>query len=137
MFATPAAVLGVWFRGLLAIVLLVGGGWLIYEWYDGLPRTTRIERPVAVTPETGPTERIEVRNGEPIAIEERSLSWTERIGAYRPAADAATAMLVAGTALLLWSLLGHRLHPQRLWARSGEPVPELPPPADVKRIVRP
>jgi hypothetical protein len=43
MFATPAAVLGVWFRGLMAIAILVAAGWCAKEWYERLPSRVVIE----------------------------------------------------------------------------------------------
>ena len=38
----PFAILGIWFRGLLALGLLGGGIWLLATWYDALPRVTPV-----------------------------------------------------------------------------------------------
>ena len=38
----PFAILGLWFRGLLALGLLGGGIWLLATWYDALPRVAPI-----------------------------------------------------------------------------------------------
>ena len=38
----PFAILWLWLRGLLALALLGGELWLLYTWYDALPRTTPV-----------------------------------------------------------------------------------------------
>ncbi|HSX81867.1 MAG TPA: hypothetical protein VLQ80_25285, partial [Candidatus Saccharimonadia bacterium] len=38
----PFAILGIWFRGLLALGLLGGGIWCLSTWYDALPRSTPV-----------------------------------------------------------------------------------------------
>ncbi len=61
MFLTPAAILGVWFRGLLSIVVLGAGIWLVYHWYDGLPSTIVVRNESSPVAEAGLSEWQEER----------------------------------------------------------------------------
>lgn len=119
MFATPASVLGTWFRGILAIAILIGGGWLVYHWYDSLRKTVSVP-----TTETAPETRT------------RRLTPTERIRAWRPGWNQQTAALGCGVLLLLGSVGGRTVN-RRLFLRS-EPksVPEAPV-SETRRIDRP
>jgi pimeloyl-ACP methyl ester carboxylesterase len=109
MFATPAAVLGCWFRGILAIAILAGGAWLVYHWYDSLPVTVILR-----TPENGSSEPA------------RRLTPWERVRAWSPGLNKETAALACGTLLLLGSFSGRTLN-RRLFLKSDpKSVPDSP-----------
>jgi hypothetical protein len=67
----PFAILGIWFRGLLALGLLGGGIWLLATWYDGLPRVT----PMAQTDPDDPRPARPLSFGERVAQWQPALSW--------------------------------------------------------------
>jgi len=119
MFATPAAVLGLWFRGIVGIAILVGGGWLLYHWYDALPRSVSVRAAESVSKSPA-----------------RRLAPAERIRAYRPGWDQETAALGCGVLLLLGSIGGRTVN-RRLFLRSTpRSIPE-PPPSEPRQIDRP
>jgi pimeloyl-ACP methyl ester carboxylesterase len=101
----PFAILGIWFRGLLALGLLGGGIWLLATWYDGLPRVT----PTAQTDPDGPRPA-------------RPLSFGERVAQWQPALSWETAALGGGLLLVLVASGGGLLVSRLRW-RSGPPVP--------------
>lgn len=76
-------VLGTWIRGLLSVGLLVAVVVFVKQWMDELPREERI----------GSTASGEV-------VTRPLPSLTDRIRAWRPGADAATALLVAAALTL-------------------------------------
>lgn len=128
MFLTPAAVLFTWFRGILSLVIIAGGIWLIGAWYDRLPQTEIVERDVTAPRVEQKMERTipsELAEREVTTVERR-LRPAERIMAWRPAFDKTTALLLGGAALLLWSVGGWMLVPCRLLAGSAAPAPVLP-----------
>ena len=102
----PFAILGLWFRGLLALGVLGGGIWLLATWYDALPRVT----PVVQTDPAGT---------RPPA---RPLSFGERMAHWRPALAWETAALGGGLLLVLVASGGGLLVYPLRW-RSGPPVP--------------
>jgi hypothetical protein len=101
----PFAILGIWFRGLLALGLLGGGIWLLATWYDGLPRVT----PMAQTDPDGPRPA-------------RPLSFGERVAQWQPDLSWETAALGGGLLLVLVASGGGLLVSRLRW-RSGPPVP--------------
>jgi len=109
MFATPTAVLGIWMRGILAIGLLLAGGWLAYRWYEELPRYA----PSASRLDDAPSESA-VR-----------LSPAERIMAWRPGLDLTTAMLLGAVGLMGISLGGRMLLPRLLYPADPRGLPKL------------
>ncbi|WP_439626727.1 alpha/beta fold hydrolase [Gemmata sp.] len=98
---------GVWFRGLLALAMIGASVYLLLGWADRLPRE----------------EAVEVRQGDRVAVETRPLeTFRDRVGAWRPGWDAATALLAGGAGLMLWNLGGSFLTP-KLWLRRGGDEP--------------
>lgn len=93
----PFHILGIWFRGLLAIGILAGGIGLLKRGYDD----SHVIVPVRAVP-TGGRERDEAaRDGrEPASVPGR------RVFRLEPGLNRETAELAAGTALLVWALLG-------------------------------
>jgi len=102
----PFAILGIWFRGLLALGLLGGGVWLLATWYDGLPRVTPV---VQTAPDGTPPPA-------------RTLSFGERVAQWHPALSWETAALGGGLLLVLVASGGGLLVSPLRW-RSGPPVP--------------
>jgi pimeloyl-ACP methyl ester carboxylesterase len=86
----PLNILGVWFRGLLALGIIAGGVALAAGWYRDLPADV-------VVREGGPDGPREVRI--PLG------AW-DRVTAWRPGLDAPTAMLVGAVVLLLAAAAG-------------------------------
>jgi hypothetical protein len=100
----PFNILGIWFRGLLAVAVLAGGVYLASRWYGELPAeiAVREDRP------DGPREvRISVG------------AWN-RITAWRPGLDTSTAMLAGAVVLLLGAAAGRWI----LAVVSGDRVAE-------------
>ena len=85
-----------WFRGLLALALVIGGIALLKKWVDDLPR----EKVVLVTP-SGPAEA----RSRPLA------SLPERIDAWRYDPNRSTAPLIWGGLLLLLAVGGRLVSP--------------------------
>jgi len=105
----PLAILGIWFRGLVALGLLVGGVWLLATWEDALPRST----PVVQTHPDG------TQTPAP------PLSFSERVARWRPGLTWETAALSGGVLLVLVASGGGMLLYPLRW-RAGPPVP-VPP----------
>jgi pimeloyl-ACP methyl ester carboxylesterase len=121
MFATPAAVLGVWFRGLVALGLLALSGWMLHEWSQSLPR------PAAVV----------VQDESPQPPQERRATFPERLRQWRPGFDRPTAMLSGSLLLFAWSFGGGRLLSRRMLRPSdGTGIPVLKP-GETHRLKRP
>jgi pimeloyl-ACP methyl ester carboxylesterase len=101
MFFSPVSVLGMWFRGLLAIAILAGGMYLIYRWQDELPRSEIVfadrEQRVRELP-----------------------TFIDRLSAWRPDWNRSTAELAAGVCLLAWALIGSRIYPRALRASGAD-----------------
>ena len=119
----PFAILGIWFRGLLALGLLGGGIWLLATWYDGLPHVTPV---VQAAPDGTPPPA-------------RPLSFGERVAQWHPDLSWETAALGGGLVLVLVASGGGLLVYPLRW-RSGPPVPlpararsveHLPGPAEI------
>jgi hypothetical protein len=105
----PFAILGIWFRGLVALGLLAGGVWLLATWEDALPRAT----PVVQTHPDG------TQTPAP------PLSFSERVARWRPGLTWDTAALSGGVLLVLMASGGGMLLYPLRW-RAGPPVP-VPP----------
>ena len=113
--------LGTWLRGLLALAAIGSAVYLLTRWADRLPR----EQPV------------EVRRGEGTEVESRPLpGFGERVGAWRPGWDAATAALAGSLALALWSAGGSLVTP-KLWLRRGADEPRQERGAERAEVRRP
>jgi pimeloyl-ACP methyl ester carboxylesterase len=130
MLSLPFHVLGVWLRGLLALAIVGAGVGLLGAWYNRLPPTTEVVQvPVGRTDQdpNRPDEaagRNAPQAATPVVI--RHEPW-------RPGWDRETAMLLAGLALVGWSLIGGLVF--RSWPRrrkSDDPPAETR--AQVQRV---
>jgi pimeloyl-ACP methyl ester carboxylesterase len=95
----PFHILGIWFRGLLAIAILAGGIVLLKRGYDDSHVVVPVVRDV---PTAGARERDEAprdRNA-PAGVPGR------RVFRFEPGMNRQTAELAAGAVLLVWALLG-------------------------------
>jgi hypothetical protein len=116
----PFAMLWMWFRGLLALALLGGGIWLLYAWYDALPRPTPpVQTDTDVTRASAPAP-----------------SFSNRVARRHPGLTWETAALGGGLFLVLVALGGGRLVYPLRWRAGG---PEFVPPqaGTVQRLTRP
>ncbi|AMV16456.1 alpha/beta fold hydrolase [Planctomyces sp. SH-PL14] len=107
---TPASVLFVWLRLILAIMILGGGAWALHAWYHDV--TTPV--PILLSP-------------DPVGFADATLPPRVKPGpprGWQPGWNRQTGLLVLGSLLLLFSFGGSWINP-RLWLQSGEPVPEL------------
>ena len=120
MFLTPAAVLGVWIRGLLSIVIVGAGLWLIYQWYDGLPSAISIR---VESEEISKTDLSELPEQN---FRMQRLTPVQRLTTWRPGFDRSTTILVCGTLLLMMSIAGRWLHPSLMFLNRKEALPKMP-----------
>ncbi len=90
---TPTAILGIWLRNLLAVVLVVGGVYLLYRFYED---SHVVERTTAVVA----ADRVPGAEPVPVSVTER------RVFRFDPGWNRPTLELVAGLTLLLWATLG-------------------------------
>ncbi len=115
MLFMPFNVLGLWLRGLLSLLLLGGGIYLLAEWYNH----REIREPVVVVHRTTQAAGTEEYD--------RVVPW--QFGFNRE-----TAFLLGGLALLVWSLGGGLLVSPRLLRRSSPDQPKTVDPGNVQRI---
>jgi len=120
MLFMPFAILGIWFRGLLALGLLGGGLWLLASWYDALPRPT----PVLQTDPDGTRPP-----APPPSFRARVIRW-------RPGLTSETAALGGGLLLVLGVSGGGLLVAPLRW-RAGTPVLVPPQPRTVEHLPGP
>ena len=120
MFLTPAAVLGVWIRGLLSILIVGAGLWLLYQWYDGLPRA------IVFSEESSPLADSDLSELQGQNVRMQQLTPVQRLAAWRPGFDRPTTMFLCGTFLLLLSVAGRWLHPSLLLLNRKEVLPQMP-----------
>lgn len=100
--------LGIWLRGLLALVAIGSSAYLMSRWADHLPRE----------------QLVEVRHADWVAVDARPLtSFGERVEAWHPGWDAITAVFAGGLVLALWSFGGCLVTP-KLWLRRGADEPK-------------
>lgn len=98
----PFSILGIWFRGLLGIVIFAGAGYLLKEWYD----ESHVVEPIVVetvdaTGVRGPDRNVVKEAREPAAV--------RRVFRFDPGFNRETALLAGGLALLMWGLVGRRV----------------------------
>ena len=132
MFFMPFNILGMWFRGLLAVAILAGGGYLLYRWYDDSHVVERT--PIAVTSDG-------TRAGDrPSDGDRRPASTTNaarRVFRFDPGWNRPTLELTAAIALLAWATagrwIGHGL--SMLTLRSGTNPPSSPDTGRTKGVV--
>ncbi len=122
----PFNILGMWFRGLLSLVILAGGIYLLYRWYDD---SHVVERA------TVPVEKVRAEDVPP-GEEPRPASTSvvvvdRRVFRFEPGWNRPTLELAAALALLAWAFLGrwisHGL--SMLLLRSGTGPSSSPDPA--------
>jgi hypothetical protein len=120
MLFMPFAILGIWFRGLLALGLLGGGLWLLASWYDALPRPTLVLQtdPGGTRPPAPPP------------------SFRARVIRWRPGLTSETAALGGGLLLVLVASGGGLLLSPLRW-RAGTSVPVPPQPRTVEHLPGP
>ncbi|MFO0848021.1 MAG: alpha/beta fold hydrolase [Gemmataceae bacterium] len=112
---------GIWLRGLLSPTVIGFGVFLLTRWHDALPTEQPVEPPTATNP----------------APDRRPLTtFGERVSAWRPGWDRATALLAGGVGLLLWSGLGRFVTP-KLWLRRGDDEPTHERGGEHRQIRRP
>ena len=123
----PFNILGMWFRGLLAIVLLGLSIYLLREWYE---RATTVHEPIAVA-------EADVRR-DPEAGRDPAVGRTRsaRLSSWRPGWDTPTAMLAGGLALMGLSLGGGSFA-FPLMRRRGTDEPNSERGGRVERLKRP
>jgi pimeloyl-ACP methyl ester carboxylesterase len=97
MFFMPFNILGLWFRGLLAVVILGGGIYLLYRWYDDSHVIERITAPVAAD---------EAPAGDAEPGDDRRSASARRVFRFDPGWNQPTAELAAALALLAWATAG-------------------------------
>lgn len=134
MFLSPAGIVLSWFRGLLSIGLIVGGCWLIYAWYTGLPETIEIPRSAIAT--VPGADGVPGSRSEGGSSERYKLSPFARVTGWRPGFDRQTTVITFGVLLLSWSVAGRYLNPVWLFAKPSQPRPKLPT-GRIRRIARP
>lgn len=122
----PFQILGIWLRGLLALLLLALGIFLLAQWYN------LRERVVAVS---GPPASITTEDDR--AINERARPQEERrVVRWQFGFNWETACLLAGSVLLGWSLgFGWLFNPRHFRRRADAPV--VPLPQDTRRLALP
>ena len=98
----PFNILGIYFRGLLSIAILVAGVYLFSRWYD--------ESRVPVSPETSSPPQpnvVDASNGANPARDETITAPSERRFQFRPGFNKPTALLASALGLLIWGTLGN------------------------------
>lgn len=121
----PFQVLGIWLRGLFALLLLAVGIFLFARWYSLREQVVVVSVPPAsIAAEDNPE-----RNGStPAQQEER------RVVRWQFGFNRETAYLLAGSVLIGWSLgFGWLLSP-RFFRRRGD-APAVPRPEDTRHLV--
>lgn len=132
MFATPAAVIGSFFRGIRAIAIIIGGIYLVSKWYQSLPE---LVSEVRIQPAHAADQEL------PIPAQNRPTDWhrqtpLQRVQAWRPGLDRESFMLLGGIACLLMSVGGTYLPRLFYLGRTSQPAPR-PPAGIASRIKRP
>jgi len=122
----PFQILAMWARGLLALVLLGAGAYLLREWYTH--RHVDVIEPSPVAADPAPGEVVRDPNAQlgperspvpPEAERTRRIDW--QFGLNRE-----TACLLGGLALITWSLGGRWLSPILLRRRAADEPEPLP-----------
>ena len=131
----PFQILGLWFRGLLALAILAGGAYLLTRWYDA----SFASDPAAISavPVEGPGERTDVlvdqQNPE---MGTRTIAPTPSVLRFRPGWNRATAFLIPALGLLSWGLLGGLIGRGVASLAKVRPVPGVGGMTDAPRAER-
>ena len=108
MMFLPFHILGIWFRGLLALAILAGGVYLLTRWYDAV-HVADAPPIVAGANMSAPDADINPAGKRPVAP--ASTEPGERADApkhfdFHPGWNKPTALLASAVGLLVWGLLG-------------------------------
>lgn len=122
----PFQILGLWFRGLLAVAILAGGAYLLKRWYDH--RDLVVHRQVDNEPVRAPDPFAEPPDTKVEVVE--TVPW--RFGMNKE-----TAWLLGGAALLLWSIGGSFTWTSLLRRSSEGPPVTIRGKGEVRKIQRP
>lgn len=134
----PSSILGMWFRGLLAIAILAGSIYLLRQWSQELPQpAVRRGGEVTTSDDSRRTSRAEDRPAVEVHRPAVAASFSERLAAWRPGFYRQTALLAGGLALALLGLGGRFFASSRLFRRPGGDEPEPLRSSDVHRLRRP
>lgn len=129
----PFQILGLWIRGLLSLILLAVGPYLIFQWYE----RAHVEHARSVNAAAFPTT---AAAAAPIrAPEAGSLDpQYERVFAPHWGFNGQTAFLAVGLSMLLWAIpMGPALNLRRLMRRPGPDEPRSLRTGEVQRLTRP
>src|SRR5436305_10923472 len=120
MLSMPFMILWMWVRGVVAVALLGGGMYLLYHWYDTLPRPVLSEQEIADAARAPVPQRPAL----------------DRVAHWHPGLDWDTAALGGGLFLVCVAAGGGAwLIP--LWWRAGTPQPGARPAGTVQTLTRP
>jgi pimeloyl-ACP methyl ester carboxylesterase len=133
----PFNILGIWFRGLLAIAIIVGGIYLMKRWYD--------ECQVAIPVHVASTVKAPAHDGDSPVSSTATVVGHRRVFRFVPGMNWQTAYLASAVALLAWAVAGSLIRRAISTIFGGsKPAPgtETNEPFDsrdgeVHRIVRP
>jgi pimeloyl-ACP methyl ester carboxylesterase len=124
----PFQILGIWIRGLLSILLLALGPYLLYQWYERAHVMQARPAIAATLPSTYPV-------GEQASVLEQRY---DRVFAPRWGFNGQTGLFVLGLGMLLWALpKGPALNVRRLLRRPGPDEPRTLRTGEVQRLTRP
>lgn len=98
MMFMPFNILGIWFRGLLAIAIIAGGIYLLSRWYD--------ESHVTVSAPASPPATVPATDNDPREARPTVAVPAERVFRFDPGMNRETALLAGALALLTWATLG-------------------------------
>jgi pimeloyl-ACP methyl ester carboxylesterase len=135
----PFQILTVWVRGLLSVVLLALGPYLLYQWYErahvDAPRTDGVRTDVAATRSSAdPSTRAAVA---PAKVDSAGGSSRARVFAPNWGFNGQTALFVFGLAATLWAVPKGPLIPRRLLRRPGPDEPRSLRTGEVRNVAGP
>ncbi|WP_422923782.1 alpha/beta fold hydrolase [Singulisphaera sp. PoT] len=123
----PFSILGIWFRGLVAIAIIAGGITLLKYWYDDSHVVVAERVPARV--ETPPLDAGAPRREVVVAVP------ASRVFRFRPGINRETGYLAGGVGLLLWASLGAIIR-RAVSTMLGGSKPVQPGAADEPRAER-
>lgn len=124
----PSAILGMWFRGLIAVAILGGSVYLFARWARELPE------PVAPVVSESDPRQIPVQSELP---RRSAASFGERLSHWRPGWDRPTAFLSGALLLAIVGTLGRFVTSPLLFRRLGSDEPHADRQGEIRQIVRP
>ena len=125
MGAMPFQIVGVWIRGLLSILLLAAGPYLLYHWYE---RTQVMQMQTVAVPTTQ-------SSGSGVERQAAVEPTGKRVLAPNWGFNGQTSLFVVGLGMLLWALpKGPRAEPAAADAPPGPDEPHSMRTGEVQRI---